>query len=87
MPNFKYDILAFRTNFCPIKTNPSGNTVWPQAFGFQKLAIFGIFEVLSAQNVNVACYARNIECDFFCDFQTLWTFLRVPKVPLRSFIL
>ena len=29
-------------------------------------------ELLSTQNVNVARYARNIECNFFCDFQTLW---------------
>ena len=31
-------ILAFSTNFCPIKIDLSGNTVWPQAPGFQKLA-------------------------------------------------
>ena len=31
-------ILAFSTNFCRIKTELSGNTVWPQAPGFQKLA-------------------------------------------------
>jgi len=31
-------ILAFSTNFCPFKTDLSGNTVWPQASGFQKLA-------------------------------------------------
>ena len=38
-----------------------------------KLTIFGIFnELLSTQNVNVARFARNIECDFFGDFQTLW---------------
>ena len=30
--------FAFSTNFCPIKTDMSGNTVWPQASGFQKLA-------------------------------------------------
>ena len=30
--------LTFSTNFCPIKTDLSGNTVWPQALGFQKLA-------------------------------------------------
>ena len=29
-------ILAFSTNFCPIKTDMSGNTVWPQASVFQK---------------------------------------------------
>ena len=31
-------ILSFSTNFCPIKTHLSGNTVWTQASGFQKLA-------------------------------------------------
>ena len=33
---------------------------------------FGIFNaLLSTQIVNVARFARNVECDFFCDFQTL----------------
>ena len=38
------------------------------------LIIFGIFnKLLSTQNVNVARFARNdVECDFFCDFQTLF---------------
>ena len=31
-------ILAFSTNFCPIKSDLSGNTVWPKASGFPKLA-------------------------------------------------
>ena len=31
-------ILAVSTNFCPIKTDLSGNPVWTQASGFQKLA-------------------------------------------------
>ena len=42
---------------------------------FQKLAkqtIFGILnKLLSTQNVNGARFARNVECGFFCDFQTL----------------
>ena len=33
-----FGILVFSTNLCPIKTDLSGNTVWPQASGFQKLA-------------------------------------------------
>ena len=33
-----FGILAFSTNFCPIKTDLSGKTVWPQASSFQKLA-------------------------------------------------
>ena len=59
------------TNLCLIKSDLSGNTVWPQASGFQKLAKTG--QLLSTQNVNVARFARNVECDFFGDFQTLWT--------------
>ena len=36
-----------------------------------KWTIIGIFnELLSTQNLNVARFARNIEWDFFCDFQT-----------------
>ena len=38
MSHLNFLILAFSTNFCPIKTDMSGNTVWPQASGFQKLA-------------------------------------------------
>ena len=37
MSHLNFIILAFSTNFCPIKTDLSGNTVWPQASGFQKL--------------------------------------------------
>ena len=36
-------ILAFSTNFCPIKSDLSGNTVWQQASDFQKLAIMDHF--------------------------------------------
>ena len=36
-----------------------------------KWIIFGISsKLLSTQNVNVARFARNVEWDFFCDFQT-----------------
>ena len=27
---------------------------------------------MSTQNVNIARFAHNFECDFFCDFQPLW---------------
>ena len=37
-----------------------------------KWTVFGIYnELLSTQNINVARFARNVKCDFFCDFQTL----------------
>ena len=54
-----FSILAFFTNFCPIKIDLSGNTVWQQASGFQNSPNS------TAQNVNVARFARNVECDFF----------------------
>ena len=38
MSHLNFWTLAFFANFCPIKTDLSGNTVWPQASGFQKLA-------------------------------------------------
>ena len=39
------------------------------------LAFSGIFdELLSTQIVNVARFARNFECDFLDDFQTLCNF-------------
>ena len=77
--NVAFEFLNFGifTIFCPFKTDLSGNTVWPQASVFQKLAKIGPFlalfnELLSTQNVNVARFARNVEWDFFCDFQTSW---------------
>ena len=36
--SFEFLMLAFSTNFYPIKTDLSGNTGRPQASGFQKLA-------------------------------------------------
>ena len=63
------------------------NTVWPNTSDFQKkpkLSIFGIFNAfLSHQNINVARFARNIECDFFWDFQTLWSNLLDGILPPR----
>ena len=38
MSHLNFWILPFSTNFCPFKTDLSGNTVWPQALDFQKLA-------------------------------------------------
>ena len=37
------------------------------------MTIFGSFnELLATQNENLARFARIVECDFFCDFQTLF---------------
>ena len=66
----KFSILALSTNFCLIEIDLYGNTVWPQASGFQKVAkltIFGIFN--EAQNANEARFARNVEWYFFVIFK------------------
>ena len=50
-----------------------------------KLTIFGFFnEFLSTQNVNVARFARNVERDFFCDFQTPCYSIKYNKISLPS---
>ena len=37
LSHLNFWILAFSTNFCPIKTDLSGSTVWPEALGFQEI--------------------------------------------------
>ena len=44
--HLSFSILPFPTIFCPIDIYLSGSTVWPQALGFQKWTIFGIFNKL-----------------------------------------
>ena len=52
-----------------------------QLLNSPKLAIFGVFkQLLSTQNVNVARFARNVECDIFlwfstnvCELKTSWS--------------
>ena len=51
-----------------IKSDLSGNTVFKNAVNWTNV---GTFNEYSTQNVNVARFARNVECDFFFDFQTL----------------
>ena len=74
-PKISHLNFGISTNFWPIKTDLSGNSVWLQALGFQKFAKLDHFwhffnELLSTQNVNVARFALNVEWNFFCDFQT-----------------
>ena len=55
------------------------------SFSFQKIAkltILGFFkELLSTQNVQVARFARNVEWDFFCYFQSGGGFGFVRTIP------
>ena len=73
MPKFKCDILGDFQTLCITERKYWGGDVLQDFQKLVKLTIFGIFdELLSTQNVNVARFARNVECDFFCGFQTLW---------------
>ena len=58
-------ILAFSSNFCPIKTDLSGNNVDRKLQIFKnspKWTIFGIFNLfLSIQNVSIARFARIVK--------------------------
>ena len=58
LSHMSFSILTFSTNFCPIKIDQSGNTVWPIASDFQKLVkihhIWLFYELLSTPNVNFA---------------------------------
>ena len=67
--------FEFFTNFCPIKIDLSGNTI------FQKFLNWPFLSIL--RNVNVARFARNVEWDLLCDFQTACSHLE----PLEHFVL
>ena len=43
MSYLHFRILAFSTNFCPINSDLSGNTIWPQASSCQKLDKTDVF--------------------------------------------
>ena len=78
--------MAFSTNFSPIKSDLSANTVWPKNSGCKDSSKWTIFdELLSTQDVNVARFARNVECDFFHDFQPLCAV--VQYVLIKGFII
>ena len=66
---FKTFLSLFWFIFKDFFESLSGNTIWPQATDFHKIAkltIFDIFnQLLSSQIVNEARFARNVEWDFF----------------------
>ena len=64
MSHLNFWILGFSTNFCPIKTDLSGNTVWPQASVFPKNSPNWPFWAFS---INF-CSTQNVEWDFFLWF-------------------
>ena len=64
-------ILAFSTNFRLFKIDLSGNTITLFDCKVQVFKNLPKLIILSTQNVKVARFARNVEWDFFYDFQTL----------------
>ena len=73
MSHLNFSIMAFSINFCPIISDLSGNTVWPQTSGFSKtrqnwLFLAFLMHFCPLKNINLARFARNTEFDFFLWF-------------------
>ena len=60
MSHLNFWILAFSTNFCPIKPNLSGYTVWPQVSGYQKLAKMDHFWYFQLTFVHSKCKGSSL---------------------------
>ena len=94
MSPLNFIILAFCTNFCPIKTDLSGNTVWPQASGFQKLAKMEHFWHFSLTFVHSKCKQSSL-CShcymrLFLSFSNIMdpklkSILNLLEIPVRTF--
>ena len=70
-----FEFWRFSPFFCSIKSDLSGNTVWPLTSGFQKLAKidhFGHFSINFCPHSKCKCSSLRSQCwmRFFCDFQT-----------------
>ena len=61
MPHLKFLILALSTNFCPIKIDLSGNTVWPQASSFQNFIFVEAVEQQQRPLVFIAEREKDVE--------------------------
>ena len=79
----KKPIIVFLIIFCLIKTDLSDNTIlvfYRKLLIFKnspKLTIFGIFNYVFF--VQSSRFTRNVECDFFFDFQTPYSILQIDK--------
>ena len=72
MSHLNYQILAFSTKVtCLVTLFDRKLQIFKNS---PKWTTFGIFNLLlSIQNASIARFARNVEWDFFCDFQTTWS--------------
>ena len=68
-------------NFCTIKSDFSGNPIWLQALGFQKLTkltIFGILnELLSTQNIHIFDTNQIEKLEWAQKVKCFWTIFQV----------
>ena len=86
MSHFNFWTLAFSTNFCLIKTDLSGNTVWQQASGFQKLAKMDQFCHFSLTFVHSKCKRSSLRSQcwmrLFLWFSNtvIWVYLQIVVV-------
>ena len=73
-------MLAFSTNLCPNKTDLSGNTVWPQASGFQKLVKMDHFLTFLINFVHSKCtYPNGLLTFCQLTYMAFWPFANLPK--------
>ena len=78
MSHLSFRILAFSTNFCPFQIDLSGNTVWPQASDFLKLAKMGIFWHLWFTYVHSNCKHSSLRSQCYMRL-FLWFSNTVPR--------
>ena len=71
-------ILAFSTNFCPIKDDLSGNTVWPQASVFLKTRQNGPFSAFLINFCPLKCKRSSLLSQCWMRL-FLWFSRRYPK--------
>ena len=65
MSHLNFWILAFSSMFCLIKTDLSGNTVWPRASGFQKLAKMVHLRHFSLTFVHSKCKRSSLRSQYW----------------------
>ena len=82
-------ILDFPSIFVQLKVTCCLVTLFDCKYQvFKKWTIFGIFnQLLSTLNLKVARFARNLECDFLGDLQTLWLGTQVNYIVGITFFL
>ena len=80
MSHLNFLNLAFSTNLCPIKIALSGNSVWPKASDYQKLAkmLNETFSVIFKQ-----CELSWLKIQILSDKKNIWIFAPISVILAR----